>query len=38
MDDQPEWYENNRIRLLIVLIVLSPGIAKVIASIIGAFG
>ena len=38
MDDQPAWLENNRVRLLIVLIVLSPGIVKVLVSIIGAFG
>lgn len=30
------WYENPRIILLIVLIVLSPGIAKIIISIVGA--
>jgi hypothetical protein len=38
MDDQPAWNENNRVRLLIVLIVLSPGIVKILVSIIGAFG
>jgi hypothetical protein len=38
MDDQPAWHENNRVRLLIVLIVLSPGIVKILVSIIGAFG
>lgn len=36
MDDRPAWNEDNRIRLLIVLIVLSPGIAKVLTAIIGA--
>jgi len=38
MDDQPAWNENNRVRLLIVLIVTSPGIVKILVSIIGAFG
>jgi len=30
------WYENPKIFLLIVLIVLSPGIAKIIISIVNA--
>jgi len=30
------WYENPKIILLIVLVVLSPGIAKIITSIVGA--
>ena len=38
MDNQPTWHDSNRVRLLIVLIVLSPGIVKILVSIIGAFG
>lgn len=38
MENQPEWHENNRVRLLIVLIVTSPGIIKILVSILGAFG
>jgi hypothetical protein len=30
------WYENPKIILLIVLVVLSPGIAKIIISIVRA--
>lgn len=30
------WYENPKIILLIVLIVLSPGIAKIVTSIVKA--
>ncbi len=30
------WYENPKILLLVVLIVLSPGIAKIIISIVKA--
>ena len=30
------WHENSKIILLIVVLVLSPGIAKIIISIVGA--
>jgi hypothetical protein len=37
MEDQYPWVRNWKVMLLLVLLVLSPGIAKVIVSIIGIF-
>ncbi len=36
MDRTRAWYENRLFFTLIVLAVLSPGIVKIIASIVGA--
>jgi len=37
MEDESSWVENRKVLLLCTLLVLSPGIAKVIVSIIGIF-
>jgi hypothetical protein len=37
MEEQYPWINNWKVMLPIVLLVLSPGIAKVILAIIGAF-
>jgi len=37
MEDPSSWVDNRKVLLLCTLLVLSPGIAKIIVTIIGIF-